>query len=222
MSVPSSQIDPVAEDWAEAAEARMLDAAIVLAPRLHWSRALVTAAAGEAGLSQGEADLLLPNGPRDLAALLSRRHDRAALQALADVDPTSLKIRERITRGVTARIEVAAADEAAVRRSAGYLALPYNLPLALSLLWETADVLWRWAGDTATDENHYSKRVILSAVLVTTLAARFTSGPAAAQAALKRRIDEVMAFEKWKAGLPRPTRLVREVAAALGKLRYGQ
>ncbi len=199
-----------------------MDAALALAPRLHWSRPLVTAAAAQAGLSPGEADLLLPNGPRDLAALLSRRHDRAALQALAAVDPATLKIRDRIARAVTARIDAAAADEAAVRRSAGHLALPHNLPLALSLLWETADALWRWAGDTATDENHYSKRVILSAVLVTTLAARFTSGPAAAEANLKRRIGEVMAFEKWKAGLPSPTGLIREVAAALGKLRYGQ
>ena len=221
MTAPTPHSEPAAADWAESAEARVLDAAVRLAPRLHWSRALVTQAAAECGLSQGEADLLLPNGPRDLAALLSRRHDRAALQALADVDPASLKIRERIARAVTARIEAAADDEAAVRRSAGYLALPPNLPLALSLLWETADSLWRWAGDTATDENHYSKRVILSAVLVTTLAARFTSGPEAAQANLTRRIGEVMAFEKWKAGLPSPTNLIREVAAALGKLRYG-
>jgi chemotaxis protein methyltransferase CheR len=54
-------------------------------------------------------------------------------------------------------------DDAAVRRWAGFLALPFNLPLALRLLWESADALWRWAGDTATDENHYSKRAILSA-----------------------------------------------------------
>jgi len=217
-----TQASPAPEqDWASAAEARLLDAALPLAPRLNWSRALVSAAADAAGLSPGDAYLLAPKGPRDLAALFSRRHDAAALQALAGIDPSTLKIRERIARAVTARIEAAAADEAAVRRSAAFLALPQNLPLAMSLLWESADGLWRSAGDTATDENHYSKRVILSAILVTTLAVRFTGGAEAAKAHLDRRIGEVMAFEKWKAKQPSPAGLLREIAGALGKLRYG-
>jgi ubiquinone biosynthesis protein COQ9 len=208
-------------DWAARSEAEVLAAALPLAPRLGWSRALLDAAAKDAGLHPGDADLLFPNGARDLAALLSRRHDRAALEALADVDPRSLKIRERIARAVTARIEAAAADEPAVRRASTHLALPTNLPLAISLLWESADTLWRWAGDTATDENHYSKRIILSGILVSTLAVRFTQGPAAADQHLNRQIEGVMAFEKWKAKAPSPIALLRTVAGALGKLRYG-
>ena len=39
------------------------------------------------------------------------------------------------------------------------------MPLGLRLAWESADALWRWAGDTATDENHYSKRVLLAGIL---------------------------------------------------------
>jgi hypothetical protein len=31
----------------------------------------------------------------------------------------------------------------------------------------------------------------------------------------------VMAFEKWKAGLPTPVNAARDAAAFLGKLRYG-
>ena len=37
----------------------------------------------------------------------------------------------------------------------------------LKLAWESADHLWRWAGDEATDWNHYSKRTILSGILTT-------------------------------------------------------
>jgi len=165
--------------------------------------------------------LLLPGGARDLAALLSRRHDAAALATLSATDPTSLKIRQRIDVGVRARIEAAMADAPAVARWTGYLALPVNAPLALRLTWESADHLWRWAGDTATDENHYSKRAILSGILISTLALRQSAGAEAAEAHLAARIDNVMAFEKWKAGR-KPLLAFADIAAGLGRIRYGR
>ena len=208
-------------DWADKAEQRVLDEAVRLAPRLGWNSGLTAAAAKAAGLSAGEAQLLLPRGPRDLAALLSRRHDAAALQALAAFDPAALKIRQKIRLGVIARLDAAAQDAEALRRLAAFLLFPLNLPLALSLTWESADVLWRWAGDTATDENHYSKRAILSGILVSTLAVDRASGRDSALTHLDARIDNVMAFEKWKAGI-KPMDLAAEVAGALARLRYGR
>jgi ubiquinone biosynthesis protein COQ9 len=207
-------------DWAEAAEQRLLDQALALVPAHGWTASMVDRAAKAAGLSRGEAMLVVPNGARDLVVLLSRRHDRAGLDALAGVDPTSLRMRDRIGRAAGARLDAAAADGEATRRWAGYLALPFNLPLAARLVWESADVIWRWAGDTATDENHYSKRAILAAILISTLAIRLTDSREAASAYLSARIDNVMAFEAWKAGL-KPRDLATELAAALGRLRYG-
>ena len=205
-------------DWAEATEQQVLDAALTITTTQGWTWPAVRAAGKAAGLSVPETELLLPHGPADLAALLSRRHDARALAALPD--PASLKIRERIRAAVEARIDAAAQDEAAVRRWSGYLALPLNFTLGLKLLWESADALWRWAGDTATDENHYSKRAILSGILATALAIRLSSGREAAATFVDARIENVMSFEKWKAGL-KPADLMRDVAAALGKMRYG-
>jgi ubiquinone biosynthesis protein COQ9 len=208
-------------DWTEAAEQRLLDAALSLAPTLGWGAAMVARAAAQAGFSVGEAMLIVPGGARDLTALLSRRHDRAALAAMAGIDPKSLKMRERISRGVEARLDAAAADEPAVRRCAGFLALPQNLGLAGRLAWESADVIWRWAGDTATDENHYSKRAILAAILTSSLAIGLASGKADANAYLAARIGNVMAFETWKAGL-KPAAIPSQLAGMLGRLRYGK
>jgi ubiquinone biosynthesis protein COQ9 len=207
------------EDWAATAEARVLDQAIRLAPALHWNDGLAKAAARAAGLSDADAALLLPNGAKDLAALLFRRHDQAALLALAPLDAPAMKVRAKIQAAVSSRIEAAMADEAATKCAAAYLLV--HPALGASLSWATADGLWRWAGDTATDENHYSKRAILSAVLLSTLAARLAGGRAAGEAHLAARIGNVMAFEKWKAGLPTPVGLAREAAGWLGRLRYG-
>ncbi len=125
-----------------------------------------------------------------------------------------------VRAAVEARLDAAARDEAAVRRWAGYLSLPLHLPLAARLLWDSADRLWRWAGDTATDENHYSKRAILAGILASALAIRLSSGRGEAMAFVDARIENVMAFETWKAGLE-PGHLLKDLAGALAKLRYG-
>ena len=137
------------------------------------------------------------------------------MTALAKIDPKTLKIRERVARGVEARLAASAADEAAARRLVGFLALPQNLTLGARLTWESADVLWRWAGDTATDENHYSKRALLAGILTGALAIRLSSGPAAALAFTDRRIENVMAFETWKRTTQfKPSKFLDEASAA--------
>ena len=207
-------------DWADRMEQSVLDAAVLRAPALGWNARMVRAACADNGLSLGDEELLLPNGARDLAALLSRRHDDRTMEALAEVDPTTLKIRERIARAVSERMEAGAADLEATRKCAAFLALPTNADLGLKLAWETADLLWRWAGDTATDWNHYSKRAILSGILVPALTMRWFDGREAAEAFVARRIENVMAFEKWKAGKDFDAPL-RKVADTLSRMRYG-
>jgi len=142
------------------------------------------------------------------------------MNALADVDPGDLKVRARIRRGALARLEAAMMHEAAARRWAGFLALPTNAALGLRLAWESADVVWRWAGDTATDSNHYSKRALLAGILTSTLMIWLVEGRAAGESALDRRIEAVMSFERLKARAGR-LELGRRVAGAVGRLRYG-
>ncbi|CAN7497022.1 COQ9 family protein [Phenylobacterium sp. LjRoot219] len=212
-----------AADWTRTAEQKVLDEAIRLAPLEGWTTRMTRLAGRAAGFSDGETELLLPRGSADLAALLARRHDARALLMLQDVDPTTLKIRERIARAVEARIDAAGNDEAAARRCAGWLALPQNLALGGRLAWESADVLWRWAGDTATDENHYSKRAILAGVLTGAITIRLNAGRGAAVRFAGRRIDDVMRFETWKAKSGfKPEAALHNLAERLGRLRYGR
>ena len=207
-------------DWADRMEQTVLDAALERAPGLGWNARLVRAACEANGLSLGDQELLLPNGPRDLAALLWRRRDDQAMAALEAVDPATLKIRERIARAVSARLEAGMEHEAAEKRAAGFLALPTNADLVAGLTWATADRLWRWAGDTATDWNHYSKRAILSGILLPAMTMRLFDGREAAEGFVARRIENVMSFEKWKAGKDFDAPL-RKLTEALSRMRYG-
>jgi ubiquinone biosynthesis protein COQ9 len=210
-------------DWTKDAEQRLLEQAIRLSPIEGWTGRLSRLAGQAAGFTAGETELLLPRGPADLAALFSRRHDDRALLMLQAVEPQTLKIRERIARAVEARVDAAGNDEAAARRWCGFLALPHNLALGGQLAWESADALWRWAGDVATDENHYSKRALLAGILTAAVTIRLNAGRGPALRFAQGRIDDVMRFEKWKATSRfRPGDLMASAAATLGRMRYGR
>ena len=211
-----------APDWADTAEQDLLDQMLTLVPVHGWTWRCVKAAGAGMGLSEGETELLAPHGPADLAALLARRHDAQAMAALAAIDPTALKVRERIARGCEAWLDAASGEPEATRRWMGFLALPLNLPLGARLAWDSADRLWRWAGDVATDENHYTKRALLGGILTGALAIQQASGQAAALAFVDRRIGNVMSFERWKATTHlKPQSWAHRAAEALSRMRYG-
>jgi ubiquinone biosynthesis protein COQ9 len=217
--VPSTAPPP--PDWADATEARVLELACALVRSgARWDERLARRAAQAAGLSPADGELLLPQGPRDLAALLWRRHDQAALSQLGALDPTSLKVRERIRTGVLARVEAAMADRPAVEAASRFFLRPGEAGLAARLGWATADGLWRWAGDTATDANHYTKRALLWGVLAATLSARLTRGPEAAARTVDARIADVMKIEGLKSRLPPVMDGLVVLAAQLGRIRY--
>ena len=100
--------------------------------------------------------------------------------------------------------------------------MPQNARSALKASWHSADVMWRLAGDTATDYNHYTKRAILGSIYAATLAVFVndeSEGKAETRAFLDRRIDGVMRFEKAKAQMF-GQRGHFDVARFLGRLRY--
>jgi len=85
-------------------------------------------------------------------------------------------------------------------------------------------MIWRALGDPSTDVNFYTKRLTLSAVYGSSLAAWLgdeTRDKANAKAFLDRRIENVMQFEKFKAQTRKLTDGLPDPAEILAKLRYG-
>ena len=178
-----------------------------------WTEASALAGAADAGIDPDLARVAVRGGAAQMADAYLQLADARMLAALGDL--SALKIRERIRRAVATRLEQADDEREAVRRTLGVLAL--HPGLATRGLWRTADTMWRAAGDTATDYNHYTKRTLLGAVYSATLLV-WLDHPEDWREFLDRRIDGIMRFEKAKARLtglhfPSPVRF-------LGRLRY--
>jgi ubiquinone biosynthesis protein COQ9 len=166
-----------------------------------WSEASFQAAIIDSGVSPALARALFPRGGVDLAVAYHKAGDAAMRAALATRDLAALRFRERVALAIRLRLD--GADKELVRRGSALFALPHHAIEGAGLIWGTSDAIWTALGDTSRDLSWYSKRTSLSAVYGTTVL--FWLGDTsdrdeATWAFLDRRIENVMQFEKLKAG----------------------
>lgn len=182
---------------------RILDAALPAVAFDGWTMATLENAATAMGLTAFDVKRAFPSGVADALALFSRRADEQMLATLtAEHDLSKMKIRERIATAVMTRLRQQAPHREAVRRAIGFYALPWNMAAGTSALWANCDAIWRAAGDTATDYNHYTKRGMLAGVISSTVRIWLDDSSenlADTEAFLARRIENVMQIEKAKA-----------------------
>jgi ubiquinone biosynthesis protein COQ9 len=201
-----------------------------LAPRLAanaafdgWNDAAVESAAFEIGVDADIAKLAVKGGPMALIDAWIGAVDAEMARRLPPEKLDAMKIRDRITTLIATRLEITAPDKEGQRRALAIMAMPQNIPSATRIGWRTADRMWRLAGDTATDLNHYTKRMTLSAVYASTLAVFVNDDSedfADTRAFLDRRIDNVMQIEKVKAQAKARREYVPSLSRFIGRLRY--
>ena len=187
-----------------------------------WTERAVDAAAGQLGLDPVQARLAMPKTQSGMIDVYIQEVDRALEATFTPKRLVAMKIREKIRALIWHRLEIMGPAREAVRRALAVLAMPQNLPLALRISWRSADLMWRLAGGTSTDFNHYTKRVTLGAIYGSTLLVWLddqSEGWADTAAFLDRRIDDVMRFEKFKADW-RGSSEHLSVSRFLGRLRY--
>lgn len=164
-----------------------------------WTWDAVTTGATLAGHGPDMADAVFPGGITDVVSHLSDYANRRMMETLAGVDPQSLRVRERIRLAIQTRFNVLQAHKEAERLAVGYWLRPVRKWDGAKLVWRTADLIWDWAGDTATDYNRYTKRGLLAAILTSaTLVWINEDGRdlARTMAFVDRRIENVMQLGK--------------------------
>jgi ubiquinone biosynthesis protein COQ9 len=186
-----------------------------------WNRAAVESAAERLGIDPAQARVAFPKTQAGMIDAYIEAVDRAMAERLPPEKLSGMKIREKIRSLIWTRLEIMAPAREAVRRALAILAMPQNVPLGMRIGWRTADLMWRLAGDTSTDYNHYTKRITLGGVYASTLLVWLddeSEGWSETAAFLDRRIENVMQFERWKAGWR--TQEHFSVSRFLGRLRY--
>lgn len=130
-----------------------------------WSEEAASAAAGRAGLTEGERALAAPQGVVNLIDSFFDAAEADARAALAAIDMTAMRVPDKVKQGVLAWLAALEPNREAVRRAASRGFLPWSAGPALQRTWKVADMIWTSAGDASEDYNRYSKRGLLAAVL---------------------------------------------------------
>lgn len=196
-----------------------------------WSARALKDGAANAGLDEIDVVRAFPGGPADAVAHFSAWADREMLKALATMDMPAMKVRRRVAEAVKARLTALEPHRDAIRRAIAFSALPAHCALGPKTLHDTADIIWFAAGDTATDFNFHSKRMLLAGVLAaTTLYWLEDASEECAEtwSFLDRRISDVLSMGKALGtvgasvdkvsrvlgGFPNPARFVRRLREA--------
>ena len=188
-----------------------------------WSDTALVSAATRKGVDPDVARLAFDGGAIQMVESWIDAIDAAMIVELPREKLAEMKIRERIRTLVQFRLDQALGREEALRRGLAIMALPQNVARSLKTGWRSADLMWRLAGDTATDYNHYTKRTILAGIYSATLAVFVedtSEDKADTRAFLDRRIEGVMKFEKAKAKWLGGDREHFDLMRFLGRLRY--
>jgi ubiquinone biosynthesis protein COQ9 len=188
-----------------------------------WTPRALEMAAAELGVPAERARIAFPGGAMAMIDAWFDWVDRDMAAAFPLERIAAMKVRDRIGALVLHRLRTLRPQKEALRRAMATMAMPQNAPAATRLAWRSADRIWRLAGDTATDYNHYSKRAILIGVYGSTTLVFLDDDSddlAATRAFLDRRIANVMQFEKAKARLTGRGTRRPSLTRFLGRLRY--
>lgn len=188
---------PSADAAAQETADRIVEALLFDAAFDGWTDVSLRRATRAAGLPDSAMLTAFPRGVRDAVAHFNAWVDARMLAALEEMGDgfAKARVRDRITLAVRTRLELLTPHKEAVKRLATTLTLPGYVALGPRLAAETADTMWRAAGDRSTDFNYYSKRGLLIGVLSSTSLywlSDQSDGHEATWGFLDRRIAEVL------------------------------
>ena len=229
-----------ARPWDEAALAgevdaerlRLLLAVLNNVPFDGWSNSAIEAGAREAEIDVATLLHLAPNGAADMVAAFSRWADQRMLEALAQEDIRSLRVRERVALAVNLRFQALEGLQEQVRRATTFLLIPRFSGLGGKLIAETVDSVWYGIGDQSSDINWYTKRALLAGVITTSVLFWLNDSSqdrSDTTAFVHRRIDEVLRVGRFlgrpqaainlAAFLPSPARFLRSLSEHMAERR---
>ena len=169
-----------------------------------WSAKAIESGKKEFNNQTLDCGLTFPDNADDLAIHFGNFIDRKMLVELSKIELQEKPVRERIFLSLEARIDLLEPYKEQIRRLLAFLALPQNHILGIRMTYNAVNSIWYNAGDTSTDFNFYSKRVLLAGIYSSAILYWLSDGSANCYETkdyIKRCIDQVMLIPKYKTKL---------------------
>ncbi|MBK8908630.1 MAG: COQ9 family protein [Rhodospirillales bacterium] len=169
-----------------------------------WVDRTLKRGAEDAGFPPEARFRVFPGGALEMIEHWSDVSDRRMLETMDAGNTTAVRLRERISGAIRARIDCNSPYREAARRSLAFLAMPPNTVRAARMTWRTVDAIWYAAGDASADFSFYTKRATLVPVYGAAVLYWLDDESedfAGTWAFVERRIDDIMRLPQRQARL---------------------
>jgi ubiquinone biosynthesis protein COQ9 len=166
-----------------------------------WSQKTLELAFIKAEIDVKFLPFVFENGCVDIANLFVETIDAKMQENALGFDFTQMKIRDKIKTLVKIRLEINQKYKPQLQKLIHFYLHPKNTLLAFKTSYKAADLMWKIAGDNATDFNFYSKRIILAKIYIRVLLCFVkdnSDNNYRTLALLESQIEKVMQFAAFK------------------------
>jgi ubiquinone biosynthesis protein COQ9 len=183
---------------------RLLNAFLHEVVSYGWTEAALVAACESVGVDLRYGKICFPEGLDSLEKEFSNTINNEAQKVLPDDLLKGMRVHERIRALVLTNFDVMRPHKAAIGALYAKQKKMAELPKALTHLCQVSDMMWRRAGDTSSDMNYYSKRLLLSGVYASTLLYWLkdeSPKERLTRSFLDKRLSDVMRIGKFKSSV---------------------
>jgi len=129
-----------------------------------WNESLFKKISSHKKISHDELIILFPDGYIEMLKLSLDYLNHELENISSQNDFIRIPIHKRIKKLIMIKIKLMHKNKDFYRRTFYFLLIPINYKLLIAHLYKSVDLMWYIAGDSSTDFNFYTKRMILSGV----------------------------------------------------------
>lgn len=151
----------------ETEKTKILDAFLKAVPFDGWNENTLINISKKLEFKDGYYLLLFPEGIISLTQYFYKKMDESLENSFKN--NTYTKVSEKIYHLIELKLQLYSKQKEAIRKLSQYNLLPQNILSTKKQLWNNCDKIWHLAGDTSTDYNYFTKRIILEGIYSSTL-----------------------------------------------------
>ena len=129
-----------------------------------WNDSLFKKISSHNRISYDELIILFPNGYKEMLKLSLDYLNYELENICSQYDFIRIPIHKRIKKIIITKINLMNKHKDFYKKTFYFLLIPMNYKLLTVYLYKTVNLMWYIAGDSSTDFNFYTKRMILSGV----------------------------------------------------------
>ncbi len=162
-----------------------------------WSRNIIDKLIKD-GVNKSELIIIFKNDYKKLLGYFLEEINQLLELKVKKINIINFPVNIRIKKILLSRIQILNEDKIFYKKTFDHLLLPQNIKILKKSLYKSVDTMWYLAGDTSTDFNFYTKRIILGGVYTNAIFTFFNNDIEQAEVSIDKNLKKISKLPKLK------------------------